>query len=83
MRIGRGNLSTRRKPVPVPLRPPQIPHSLALNQGRSRRLTAWAMTQPTLSLKYCMFSGKAGTSTAQGLFSCLGRVVGISGMATA
>jgi hypothetical protein len=24
--IGRGNRSTRRKPVPVPLCPPQIPH---------------------------------------------------------
>jgi hypothetical protein len=29
MRIGRGNLSTRRKPAPVPLCPPQIPHDLA------------------------------------------------------
>jgi hypothetical protein len=28
MRIGRGNRSTRRKPVPVPLCPPQIPHDL-------------------------------------------------------
>jgi hypothetical protein len=26
--IGRGNRSTRRKPVPVPLCPPQIPHDL-------------------------------------------------------
>jgi hypothetical protein len=26
MRIGRGNRSTRRKPAPVPLCPPQIPH---------------------------------------------------------
>jgi hypothetical protein len=26
--IGRGNWSTRRKPVSVPLRPPQIPHDL-------------------------------------------------------
>jgi hypothetical protein len=25
MKIGRGNLSTRRKPTPVPLWPPQIP----------------------------------------------------------
>jgi hypothetical protein len=29
MNIGRGNLSTRRKPDPVPLRPPHIPHDLA------------------------------------------------------
>jgi hypothetical protein len=27
MRIGRGNQSTRRKPTPVPLCPPQIPHN--------------------------------------------------------
>jgi hypothetical protein len=26
MKIGRGNRSTRRKPSPVPLCPPQIPH---------------------------------------------------------
>jgi hypothetical protein len=26
MRTGKGNRSTRRKPVPVPLCPPQIPH---------------------------------------------------------
>jgi hypothetical protein len=25
--IGRGNRSTRRKPAPVPLRPPQTPHA--------------------------------------------------------
>jgi hypothetical protein len=31
MRIGRGNRSTRRKPAPVPLRPPQIPHDLTWN----------------------------------------------------
>jgi hypothetical protein len=28
MRIGRGNRSTRRKPAPVPLCPPQMPHDL-------------------------------------------------------
>jgi hypothetical protein len=26
MKIGRGNRSTRRKPAPAPLSPPQIPH---------------------------------------------------------
>jgi hypothetical protein len=26
MKIGRGNRSTRRKPAPAPLHPPQIPH---------------------------------------------------------
>jgi hypothetical protein len=32
--IGRGNRSTRRKPAPVPLCPPQIPHDLGSNPGR-------------------------------------------------
>jgi hypothetical protein len=34
MRIGRGNRSTRRKPAPVPLCPPQIPHDLGSKSGR-------------------------------------------------
>jgi hypothetical protein len=51
MRIGRGNRSTRRKPAPVPLCPPQIPHDLTWSQTwaavvGSRRLTAWAMARP-------------------------------------
>jgi hypothetical protein len=33
MRIGRGNRSTRKKPAPVPLCPPQIPHDLGSNPG--------------------------------------------------
>jgi hypothetical protein len=42
--IGRGNRSTRRKPAPVPLCPPQTPHA-ALTRPRaaavgSQRLTA-------------------------------------------
>jgi hypothetical protein len=52
MRIGRGNRSTRRKPAPVPLCPPQIPHELTWDRTRaatvgSQRLTAWAMARPT------------------------------------
>jgi hypothetical protein len=51
MRIGRGNQSTRRKPAPVPLCPPQIPHGLTWDRTRaaavgSQRLTAWAMARP-------------------------------------
>jgi hypothetical protein len=51
MRIGRRNRSTRRKPTPVPLCPPQIPHDLTWARTRaaavrSRRLTAWAMARP-------------------------------------
>jgi hypothetical protein len=34
IRIGRGNRSTRRKPAPVPLCPPQIPHDLTLDRSR-------------------------------------------------
>jgi hypothetical protein len=45
MRIGRGNRITRRKPAPVPLCPPQIPHDLIWDRTRaaavgSQRLTA-------------------------------------------
>jgi hypothetical protein len=45
MRIGRGNRSTRKKPAPVPLCPPQIPHDLTWDRTRaavvgSQRLTA-------------------------------------------
>jgi hypothetical protein len=51
MRIGRGNRSTRRKPAPVPLCPPQIPHDLTWDRTQaatvgSWRLTAWAMAWP-------------------------------------
>jgi hypothetical protein len=51
MRIGRWNQSTRRKPAPMPLCPPQIPHDLACDRTRaaavgSQRLTAWAMARP-------------------------------------
>jgi hypothetical protein len=63
MRIGRGNRSTRRKPAPVPLCPPQILHDLTWAQIRaaavgSRRLTAWAMAQSFVAhnLKLCTFA---------------------------
>jgi hypothetical protein len=52
MKIDRGNRSTRRKPAPVPLCPPQIPHdqtrarTLAAAVG-NQRLTAWAMARPS------------------------------------
>jgi hypothetical protein len=54
MNIGRGNRSTRRKPAPAPVCPPQI----TLNQTRvwtraaavgSQRLTAWAMALPNMT----------------------------------
>jgi hypothetical protein len=50
MRIGRRNRSTRRKPAPVPLCPPQIQHELTWARTRAgavgiRRLTAWVMAR--------------------------------------
>jgi hypothetical protein len=53
MRIGRG--STRTKPAPVPLCPPQISHGLSWARTQaaavgSRRLTASAMARPIMSL---------------------------------
>jgi hypothetical protein len=38
MMIGRGNRSTRKKPAPVPLFPPQIPHAVP---GREPGLPQW------------------------------------------
>jgi hypothetical protein len=51
MKIGRVNLSTRRKPAPAPLCPPQIPLDETRDQTRAaavgrQRLTAWAMARP-------------------------------------
>jgi hypothetical protein len=48
MKIGWGNRSSRRNPIPESLCPPQIPHDLTWSRTRaavvgSRRLTAWAM----------------------------------------
>jgi hypothetical protein len=55
MKIGRGNRSTRRKPVPAPLCPPQIPLDQAQDRTRaaavgSQRLTARAMARPFIFL---------------------------------
>jgi hypothetical protein len=52
MRIGRRNRSTRRKPAPAPLFPPQIPHELTWDGTRaaavgSQRVTASAMARPS------------------------------------
>jgi hypothetical protein len=51
MKIGRGNQSTQRKPAPVPLCPPQIPHDQTRAQTRAatvrcQQLTASAMARP-------------------------------------
>jgi hypothetical protein len=55
MRIGKGNWSTRRKPAPVPLCPPQIPHDLTWARTwaaavGSRWLTAWAVARPLVHI---------------------------------
>jgi hypothetical protein len=55
MKIGRGNRSTRRKPAPAPLCPPQIPHDQTRARTRaasvgSQRLTARAMARPSRPL---------------------------------
>jgi hypothetical protein len=63
MRIGRGNRSTRRKPAPVPLYPPQVPSyfNLARTQAAavgSWRLTAWAMARPNSPCFTCRWIRK-------------------------
>jgi hypothetical protein len=59
MSIGSRNRGTRRKPAPVPLRPPQIPCDLTLARTRaaavgSQRLTAWAMARPEIGTNFSM-----------------------------
>jgi hypothetical protein len=44
MRIGRGNRSTRRKTVPAPLRPPQIPHYLTWARTMAAAVGSWQLT---------------------------------------
>jgi hypothetical protein len=47
MRIGKGKRSTRRKPVPVTLCPPQTTRDVTW--ARTMRLTAWAVARPLKS----------------------------------
>jgi hypothetical protein len=61
VKIGRANRSIRRKPAPVPLCPPKIPHDLTWAGIRvaavgNRRLTAWAIARP-LDFTTLMTSG--------------------------
>jgi hypothetical protein len=80
MRIGRGNRSTRRKPAPVPLCPPQIPH--VLNRARtwaaamgSWRLTAWAMKRAVIkrTLDMTVLYSTEGHRQKQLYISCQSR----------
>jgi hypothetical protein len=59
MMIGRGNRSTRRKPTPVPLCPPQIPHA-----SRTRTLAAAVGSQrltPSDKGESSLFSAHSAT----------------------
>jgi hypothetical protein len=44
MRTGRGNRSTERKPAPVALGPPQIPHDLTQAQTQAATVGSWQLT---------------------------------------
>jgi hypothetical protein len=44
MKIGRGNRSTRRKPAPVPLCTPQIPHDLTWTRIQGAAVGRWRLT---------------------------------------
>jgi hypothetical protein len=58
--IGRGNQSTRRKPAPVPLYPPQTPHAAWTRTraaaGGNQRLTAWATARPIPYSRLCAYA---------------------------
>jgi hypothetical protein len=54
VKIGRATRSTRSKPAPAPLCPPQIPHGQTRARTRTaavggQRLTTWAMAWPPIS----------------------------------
>jgi hypothetical protein len=51
---GRGNKSTQRRPVPMPLCPPQIPHDLTRARNQAVTVGSGRLTQSydTASLKY-------------------------------
>jgi hypothetical protein len=54
--IGRGNRSTRRKPTPVPLCPPQIPHYLTCDWNGSKDLTTGSRAGSDESCPRCSSS---------------------------
>jgi hypothetical protein len=84
MRIGRGNRSSRRKPTPVLLCPPQILHDLALSRTGAaavgnRRLTAQAMARPTLSTSFPLSACTVPTSNLTQAITFLTCVREVSG----
>jgi hypothetical protein len=66
MRTGRGNRSTQRRPAPVPLRTPQIPHDLTWARTRDRpggnpgtnRLSYGMANSSTKSITQHIFGGR-------------------------
>jgi hypothetical protein len=75
MRIGRRNRSTRRKPAPVPLFPPQIPQYLTWARTqtaavRIRRLTASDMTRPNSRGYSVLIIFSAVSTTMETLRTC-------------
>jgi hypothetical protein len=54
--IGRGNRSTRRKPAPVPLCPPQTPHAARM-RTRSAAVGRQRLTTSATPLPYSIFIG--------------------------
>jgi hypothetical protein len=52
MNISRGNRSTRRKHAPVPLCPPQIPHTLTWDRTRAAAMGTAPTECGTLALRF-------------------------------
>jgi hypothetical protein len=63
--IGRGNRSTRRKPAPLPLCPPQTPHGGRMRTRAaavgSQRLTAWATPRPRTNIRPSSLEFQSGS----------------------
>jgi hypothetical protein len=77
--LGRGNQSTRRKPTPGPICPPQIPHNLIRGSNPGCRggkpLNCWATTRPLLHLTTIYFPGIGYSLTATYRFMLQKKVV--------
>jgi hypothetical protein len=73
--LGRGNWSAQRKPAPVPLCPPQIPHDLTwvwtwAAMMRSWQLATWSTARPDWQPDHCLWADcldNVGSSTSHNL----------------
>jgi hypothetical protein len=52
MRIGSGNWSTQRKPAPVPLYPPQMPHDLTRDRTQAATVGSWLLNRLSCGMAY-------------------------------